>query len=405
MPQSDIMPRTERILVVEDDEFSQQLIELYLRKAGFDELTVAANGRDALDIAKQQTFDLVLLDLNLPRISGSEVLRRLKKEGMLTDTPVIISSSMGNMDDIVHCMDLGADDFLLKPFNVRLLEGRVSAILEKRRLRQESRAAQQCRARDHQAARMVQVALSGIALRSAGDQLPIEAAAMTLAANEPGGDFHHAFTLPDGSAFFMIGTVAESGTAAALAMARTHALVRRAVDRLVAEGGHVEPHAILAWVNRELCLGSVDLAGSGPLCVAVALLVGTMGGADGAFRLASAGHPDPFLLSGRRGIVTLGCERGRPLGVNVDAVYVGKDWVPEGDEALFMFTKGLADATDISGLTFGENRVKAKLEECVNFRPDLVVTAVEAELRRFIGRVVQDEDITVMALRQGVRAD
>lgn len=396
MPQDGLMPRTERILVVEDDEFSQQLIELYLRKAGFNELTVAADGRDALDIAKRETFDLVLLDLNLPRISGGEVLRRLKKEGMLTDTPVIISSSMGNMDDIVQCMDLGAEDFLLKPFNVRLLEGRVSAILEKKRLRKESRIAQERRARDHRSARMVQAALSGIAVRSAGDDRPLEAAAVTIPAEEPGGDFHDVFMLPDGSAFFMIGTVAETGVTAALAMARTHALVRRAIDRLLAEGGHVEPHAILSWVNRELCLGS-----AGNACVPVALLAGTVGPRDGALRLASAGHPDPFLLSGRRGLVVIGCDRGRPLGANADAVYAGKDWMPEGDEAFFAFTKGLPDATDASGLSFGETRIKTRLEDCENFRPDTVVTALEAELRRFIGRAVQNEDITVMALRLG----
>lgn len=399
MAQSDIIPRPERILVVEDDEFSQQLIELYLRKAGFNELTVAANGRQALDIAKQQTFDLVLLDLNLPRISGNEVLRRLKKEGMLIDTPVIISSSIANMDDIVQCMDLGAEDFLLKPFNVRLLEGRVSACLEKKRLREESRTAQERRAREHQAAWMVQAALSGIAVRSAGDERSIEAAAVTIAAAEPGGDFHDVFMLPDGSAFFMIGTVADTNVAAALAMARAHALVRRTIDRLMAEGVHVEPHAVLAWVNRELCLG-----GLGHLCASVALLVGVVTPNGGGLRLASAGHLDPFLLSSRRGTIAIACDRGRPLGVHPDAVYGSTERVLEGDDAFFVFTKGLLDATDGGGTLFGESRIKTRLEECETSRPDAVVTALEAEIRGFIGRAAQREDITVMAIRLAASA-
>ncbi len=391
MPHSDFMPRTERILVVEDDEFSQQLIGLYLQKAGFTELTVATDGRDALDIAKQQTFDLVLLDLNLPRISGGEVLRRLKKEGMLTDTPVIISSSIGNMDDIVQCMDLGAEDFLLKPFNVRLLEGRVSAILEKRRLRQDIRAVQERRARDYQRARMLQTALSGIALRGAGDAQP--AAAVTVSAAEPAGDFHDVFMLPDGSVFLMIGTVADTGVAAALAMARVHAVVRRSIDRLIAEGGHVEPHAVLAWANGALCL---DGAGE-----RVALLVGTMDLDAGTMSLASAGHPDPIVLSPRRGVVAAGCSRGRPLGVHPDAVYAGQTWAVDSGETLVAFTKGLLDATDAAGMAFGESRLKAKLEDCATLRPDALVMALEGEVTRFIGGVAQHDDITVLALRGG----
>jgi len=383
------MPRTERILVVEDDEFSQQLIGLYLKKAGFTELTVATDGRDALDIAKQQTFDLVLLDLNLPRISGGEVLRRLKKEGMLTDTPVIISSSIGNMDDIVQCMDLGAEDFLLKPFNVRLLEGRVSAILEKKRLRKEMRATQERRALEHQAARKLQATVSGIALCGAGGEQP--AAAVTVPAVDPAGDFHDVFTLPDGSVFLMIGTVAGTGVAAALAMARVHALVRRSIDRLIAEGGHVEPHAVLAWSNVAYCL---DGAG-----VPVTLLVGTVALDTGTMSLASAGHPDPIVLSPRHGIVAAGCDRGRPLGVHPDAVYAGQALTMESGAILFAFTKGLLDATDVAGMAFGESRLKAKLEDCATLRPDTLVMALEGEVRRFVGGVTQREDITVLALR------
>ncbi len=396
MAQSDFMSRPERILVVEDDEFSQELIQLYLRKAGFNELTIAANGHDALNIAKQQTFDLVLLDLNLPRISGSEVLRRLKKEGMLTDTPVIISSSIGNMDDIVQCIDLGAEDFLLKPFNVRLLEGRVSAILEKKRLREESRVAKANRSREDHAARLLQGTISSISLPSARDEHGL-AAAVTLSSPLASNDFYNMFMLPDGVAFFMIGTVTEINVAAALTMSRVHAMVRRSVDRLLAEGGHVEAHAVLAWVNRELYQsdpGSHQGAQT-------ALLVGTVALSDNHLQLASAGHPDPLLLSTRRGVVSLSCDRGRPLGVHPDAVYTSKNISLEQDDAVFLHTKGLLDVTDASGMLFGESRMKAKLEDCDPLQPNGIVTGLEAEIRRFMGQTQQREDITILALRCG----
>lgn len=395
MTGTDIMPRAERLLVVEDDAFSQQLIELYLRKAGFSELTVASDGREALDIAKRQTFDLVLLDLNLPRISGMEVLRRLRKEGMLTETPVIISSSIANMDDIVQCLDLGADDFLPKPFNVRLLEGRVSGCLEKKRLKDEARDAVIRREREAAAARALQATLSGVSFPTGGDAPPFVAASVTLPAAEPGGDFLDAFMLPDGSALFMIGSVAESGTAAALAMARTHALVRRAVDQLLAEGGHPEPHAVLTWVNGAL-LGQ----SSGAVIPRVALLAGVVDPSGGSMRLANAGHPDPLLLDPRRGVTSATCDRGRPLGVHGDALYASQTIALPSGWTLCAYTKGLMEAADASGAPYGEHRLRNRLGDIGNIRPGAVVTAVEADLRRFIAGAPA-EDVTVLALGAG----
>lgn len=396
MTDTDAMPRTERILVVEDDEFSQQLIELYLRKAGFNELTVAADGRQALDIAKQQTFDLVLLDLNLPRIGGAEVLRRLKKEGMLTDIPVIVSSSIANMDDIVSCMDLGAEDFLPKPFNVRLLEGRVTACLEKKRLKDETMAAMRRRERERATARLAQAALSGVALRQGGDGGALAAAGLILPGNEPGGDVFDVFELADGSAMLVCGTVAASGGVGAIvAMAGAHALVRHAVDRLQAEGGHVEPHAVLAWANREWCRLGTDGA-----AVPVSLLVAVLAPQGGALALASAGHADPFLVGPRVGVVGLACERGRPLGAHADAVYgVARHRLEAGD-SLVVYSKGLLDAADEAGALYGEQRLKARLEAGADLAPGELVAAVDGDLRRFRGRAPAAGDITVVAVRR-----
>ncbi len=393
MTDMDVMARAERILVVEDDQFSQQLIGLYLGKAGFSQVTAAADGRDALDIAKRQRFDLVLLDLNLPRMNGAEVLRRLKKEGMLTDIPVIITSSMGNMDDIVHCMDLGAEDFLLKPFNVRLLENRVSAILEKKRLRDQGQAAHARHARDVRGARALQAALSGITLPSTVTEPgQATAAAMVLPAQDPGGDFHDVFPLPGSAVFFLLGSVAGSGTDAALAMGRTHALIRRAVDRIVAEGGHVEPHAVLAWANRELC--QEDGA-------AVSVLAGVYSPGGNVWDMASAGHPNPLFLDPRRGVETAECDRGRPLGLHPDATYSRRQWTGSGDETLVAFSQGAMDAADLSGVVFGESRIRAVLNGCAVPDPAKVVMALEADIRRFVGRQPLAADATILAIRHG----
>ena len=113
MSKPEMMPRHEHLLVVEDDDFSQELIALYLRKAGFTELTVATDGRQALELAKSRSFDLVLLDLNLPRISGTEVLRRLRAQH--TRTLVLILSAEDEIDARIRGLDLGAEAHFNRP--------------------------------------------------------------------------------------------------------------------------------------------------------------------------------------------------------------------------------------------------------------------------------------------------
>ncbi len=390
MSHRDFKPSTERILVVEDDEFSQELIQLYLKKAGFNDLTIVANGRDALDIAKQQAFDLVLLDFNLPRITGGEFLRRLKKEGMLADTPIIISSSVGNMDDIVQCLDLGAEDFLLKPFNVRLLEGRIGAILEKKRLQAQIRAAEDERAADRAATRLLRSALSGIAPGPAGTSLP--AAARNLPAAGPGGDFHEVLPLADGSTLFMVGSPADATTAGTLAAARAHTILRRAIDHLAAEGEPVLPHTVLARANRDVCRGSEVRP--------VTVLLGILSPDRSRVRLANAGGVDPQLVSPRSGVVSLGCDRGRPLGAHPEAVYSDKERDIAADDVVFAFTRGLLEAQNPTGDAFGDAAVKTGLDGCPGLTPEQVVDTLEAEVRRFMaaGAETQGQDITLLAL-------
>jgi len=406
MTRADVLPRSEHLLVVEDDEFSQQLIGLYLRKAGFSEITVATDGRQALEIAKSREFDLVLLDLNLPRISGAEVLRRLRREGFLTDTPVIVISSIANMEETVQCLDLGAEDYLPKPFNVRLLEGRVSACLEKRRLKQEARAALDLRARLRQSVRATQAALCRLSLPPAGTGWPVEAAALMIPGAEPGGDFQAVFPLPDRSSCFLSGTVAEHGVSAALAMARVLAAVQGAIAA-PGDAPPPDPGQVLEAVNEQLCR---DLPGP-----AVTLLVGVIGRDGRTIRLASAGHPDPLLFAGSAGsgsgsgVETLPCERGRALGLRPEVAYASVDLPFEPGQLLIALTRGLPDATSHSGASLGEHHLKRAIGRCAegaaagavprDVTAQDVTTAIERALRQFIGPTAPMEDASALVLR------
>jgi DNA-binding response OmpR family regulator len=123
------------LLVVDDDPANLDLLSRRLTRQGY-EITTAAGGQEALDLLNQQNFDLVILDMLMPGINGLQVLKKLKSDPGLRAIPVIMISALDSTDRVVECIALGAEDYVFKPFNPILLKARVSAALEKSRLRE-----------------------------------------------------------------------------------------------------------------------------------------------------------------------------------------------------------------------------------------------------------------------------
>ncbi len=119
-----------KILVVEDDEDIAQLLALTMKKAGF-EVAVSENGRDALHLIRRHPPDLLLLDLMIPGVDGFEVCREIKRDPRTAEVPVLILTARGEEIDRIIGLELGADDYVVKPFSPRELLLRVRAILRR----------------------------------------------------------------------------------------------------------------------------------------------------------------------------------------------------------------------------------------------------------------------------------
>lgn len=131
--------QTGRILVVDDHPTNRLKLSMAVKKLGH-EAEAAENGKRALEMLRTGSFDLVLLDLLMPEMDGHAVLGAIKDDAALRSVPVIIISSVDEMDSIVKAIQLGADDYLPKDFNPVLLEARVSSSLEKKRLHERELA-------------------------------------------------------------------------------------------------------------------------------------------------------------------------------------------------------------------------------------------------------------------------
>ena len=125
-----------KVLIVDDEEHIRELIKFNLKKEGYD-IEVAINGVEALNIIREIKFDLILLDLMLPEIDGLEVCKEIRRNEETSDIPVMMITAKGEEFDKVLGLELGADDYITKPFSIRELMARVKALLRRSNVKKE----------------------------------------------------------------------------------------------------------------------------------------------------------------------------------------------------------------------------------------------------------------------------
>jgi class 3 adenylate cyclase len=134
----DLRSARARLLVADDNKVNRLLLTRSLELQGHS-VSSAENGRIALDMLRGEAYDLLLLDIEMPEMDGFQVLEQLLADQQLRDLPVIVTSSLEGIANLVRCIELGAEDYLGKPVNPVLLKARIGASLEKKRLRDKQK--------------------------------------------------------------------------------------------------------------------------------------------------------------------------------------------------------------------------------------------------------------------------
>jgi sigma-B regulation protein RsbU (phosphoserine phosphatase) len=339
-----------RVLIVDDIETNRALLRRRLNRLGVTDILEAEDGAQALDIIRATALDLVLLDIMMPVMTGFDVLEVLAAEGYNGRLPVIVISAMNEMEPTVRAIELGAEDFLLKPFDPTLLRARVLATLEKKQLRDEMRDELARKQAELREARQLQLALAPPPHAQAGLSIDV----VMQPALEIGGDLADHQLLPDGRHLLALGDVSGKGAGAALVMARSHALVRSLVGRRDAAALLADPGLAAAAMNAEL-------ASNNPSCMFVTMLLGIYDPADGRFDYVRCGHVPPFLRRASGAIERLNGARGLPLGVDPGARHrAATAWLQPGD-CLLIVSDGITEAATPDGALFDDARVAAWL--------------------------------------------
>src|SRR5580704_13818070 len=123
------------VLIVDDNEDNRFTLSMRLEACGYENIVTAENGREALEKMREGPVDLVLLDIMMPELDGYGVLEELRTDTALRDVPVVMISAIEDINSVVSCIELGATDYLTKPFNPVLLKARVDNCIEKSRYR------------------------------------------------------------------------------------------------------------------------------------------------------------------------------------------------------------------------------------------------------------------------------
>lgn len=381
-----------RILVVDDVEDNRHLLIRRLNREGYREIATAADGEEALALLAEKVFDLVLLDVMMPKCDGYQVLERLKADGKLHELPVIMISALNEIDSIVRCIQLGAVDYLPKPFNPTLLRARVSATLEQKVLRDAVKAHLARIEAELDSARKLQMSMVPSAFPAPSPEQPLEIFAVMEPAREVGGDLYDFFPTEDGRLAFLIGDVSGKGIAAAMFMARTKNLLRVVTGLLQrGERGPALPSDIIARVNRELCEDN-------DMMMFVTLLFAIVDPKSGVVVFCNAGH-DPAYRVGPDGVIPVEGPQGIALGVNPNWRYETGELRLAPGEALYLFTDGITEAMAPDDAMFGKERLEERLRGLADAPLDRMIRDTVRAVRDFAATCPQSDDITGLALR------
>ncbi len=124
------------VLIVEDDDMSRDLLQKRVSRAGYN-VAAVADGHAAIEKISSQSFDLILLDIMMPGMSGIEVLQQIKNDDSHKQTSVIMISALDDQGTIEECLTTGAEDYITKPFNALILKSRILSCLQSKRIRDE----------------------------------------------------------------------------------------------------------------------------------------------------------------------------------------------------------------------------------------------------------------------------
>jgi serine phosphatase RsbU (regulator of sigma subunit) len=381
------------VLVVDDVEANRDLLARRLQRMGH-VVEQAEHGQQALDMLANGSWDLVLLDVMMPVLDGVGTLTAIKASDAMRHIPVIMISANTELETVVKCIELGADDYLSKPFDPVLLRARVGSSLEKKRLRD----AEQARARRMQKDLEVGARIQRDFLPESLPHVPgYELAARFEPAREVGGDFYDAFRMSDGGVALVLGDVCDKGVGAALFMALFRSLIRAVSG---AHMGERSAHELEARVLHAVTVTNDYIANThGRTNMFATLFVGALDPSTGIVAYVNGGHEPPRILAAGGGVRMLLPPTGPAVGMLPEIPFATGHFTLAAGETLVVLTDGVTESRSPGGELLGDDATDALLSAHISGADDVLDRVLAAVHAHAAGEPAAD-DVTMLAVRR-----
>lgn len=322
MPSDSFSPADHAILVVDDTAANRRLYGTLLEKAGFNVRT-AADGHAALEALESEPCSLMLLDFLMPGMDAPEVLEKLRGNPKTAHLPVVVLTGSAEPDHIDQALEAGANDYITKPVNAKILVARVMAMIQAERTRERVYTKQKEALLEEleEAAQVQQAQLPAVPVRFADFRIT----GVLAPSGQVGGDVFDLVTTDDGRLVAVLIDVSGHGTASALVAAETRAEFRTLVSSrsLLESVQRLNSHLALRQTGKFCCLAAIEV--DGPIV-----------------RILNAGLPPVVVLRGNRAARDV-WGSGMPLGMFEDAVYELQEVRLLAGDRIIMLSDGLTE--------------------------------------------------------------
>ncbi|MGB1008708.1 MAG: PP2C family protein-serine/threonine phosphatase [Thiolinea sp.] len=389
-----------RILVVDDIDDNRFTLDLMLSVLGDFAVDEAESGPEALSMMQAKTYDLVLLDIMMPGMTGLQVLEQLDLAHAESATKIIVVSALQDMDTIVRALELGALDYLPKPIEEAFLAARLRQLLERKATDADLKKHRDRIDADLKKAAEIQLSLCpGQPVRfshseqDSAQHVQFEFAGTMRPAYEVGGDFYDYFALPNGNHVIVVADACGKGAPAAIYATRVHDLVRliaRNLPAAIMADAKVSLEHMLGEVNRVLSEANED-------CWFVTAWVGILEPQHQRISWCSAGHCEALLSSGGE-LSILHSEIGLPLGLDTTFVpQTGSAHLSPG-ETVYVYTDGITEHRQPDGQFLGINGLQ-KLIQANNSELQSAISGIADCVECSNADLEPVDDITLLGLR------
>jgi sigma-B regulation protein RsbU (phosphoserine phosphatase) len=376
-----------RVLLVDDAKANLDILVEGLKCDH--KLSLALNGETALQLAARTPPDLVLLDIVMPGLDGYEVCRRLREKPETAEVPIMFLSSLEEIQNKARGFEVGANDYLTKPFEMLEVKARVRSLLKAKAY---TDAVKEQIASELRVARDIQMGMLPHDFSYFEQAYHVSFDAVLEPAREVGGDLYGVCAAGPERLVIFLGDVSGKGIPASMFMVRAISLARllsREID---------EPERILARLNDEL-------AADNPSGMFVTFLCAVYEPRSGRLTMANAGHCRPVLLpaeeSPRWAVKELGTALGFEPGITFERTEVTLE---EGD-AFVLYTDGVTEAFNSHEECYGNDRLLADASGLHGDSAVAITKRLLQKVRAFAGNAPQSDDIAILALKVNGHAE